>query len=111
MPVLPNTPTSVYNRTLYFNYTGDGSNFRVIYTGDTTGVTIAGTTSYTSHVYLNNPLNDSTILNLGYTYPNTIFSNHYTKAGSYTVSVVATNVKNTGTDLYRNVLSQTYIIQ
>jgi len=103
VPVLPNTPSSVYNRTLYFTCTGASSDFRVIYTGDTTATT--------SHVYLDNPKNDSTILNLGYSLTNSFFANQYSKAGTYTVSVVATNVKNTGNDLFRSVLSQTYIIK
>ena len=109
--VQPNVPTSVYNKTLYFTYTGGSSNFRVIYTGDTTVVTSGGVTTSTAHVYLTNPLNDSTIVSLAYNFPNSVFGYQYPKSGTYTATVVATDIKNTGTDFYRTTLSQTYIIK
>jgi len=98
--VLPNTPTSVYQRTLYFTYTG-GGDFTVIYTGDST------------HIY--NPQNANTltdsITSTAATFNAPFFSYKYSNAGSYTVTAVASNVKNFGSDIYRGVFSQTYIIK
>jgi len=99
-----NTPTNVYNKTLYFKYTGGSSDFRVIYTGDTTVVNAVNN----SHVY--DPSNDSTV-NYGYTFPNSIFSNQYSKAGTYTVTVIASNMKNNGKDVVKTVFSNKYIIK
>ncbi len=99
-----NTPTNVYNKTLYFKYTGGSSDFRVIYTGDTTVVNSVNN----SHVY--DPLNDSTI-NYGYTFSNTIFSNQYSKAGTYTVTVVARNLKDNGKDFVQTLFTKKYIMK
>ncbi len=94
--VNPNTATSVYNKTLYFKYTGGVSDFRVIYTGDA------------SHVY--SPGNDST-LNTGVSFPESWYSYKYPKSDTFRVSVVSTNVVAGKNDLKKAILTQAYIIK
>ena len=98
--VQPNTPSSIYKNTLYFRYTG-GADFSVIYTGDSLHI-------YNPQSY--NPLTDS-VSSTGYSFSNSIVAHNYTNAGTYTATVVATNVTNKGKDISRATLSQTYIIK
>gem|GEM_PF-5243586 len=98
--VPPNTPSSIYKNTLYFRYTG-GADFSVIYTGDSLHI-------YNPQSY--NPLTDS-VTSIGYSFSNSIVAHPYTNAGTYTATVVATNVKNKGKDINRATLPQTYIIK
>ncbi len=94
--VLPNTPTRVYNKTLYFKYTGGGSDFKVIYTGDA------------SHIY--DPKNDSTA-NSGAILPQGWYSYKYPKADTFRVTVLANNVANGGKDVQSGKLTETFIIK
>ena len=98
--VQPNTPNNIYKNTLYFSYTG-GGDFSVIYTGDSTHI-------YNPQSY--NPLTDS-VTSIPYSFSNSIVAHTYTSTGTYTATVVATNVKNKGNDINRATLSQTYIIK
>ncbi len=94
--VNPNTPTSVYNKTLYFKHNGGGSDFRVIYTGDA------------SHIY--SPLNDS-VANTAVTFPENGFYYKYPKSDTFRVTVVSTNVVVGKNELKRSILTQAYIIK
>lgn len=94
--VFPNTPTRVYNKTLYFKYTGGGSDFKVIYTGDA------------SHIY--DPKNDSTA-NSAVTFPDGWYSYKYPKADTFRVTVLANNVENSGKDIHSGKLTQNFIIK
>ena len=95
--VQPNTPTIIYDSTLYFKYTGSGSDFRVIYAGDST------------HIY--NPQNDST-LSTGDAFTDPFYSHRYSNisSGNVTVTAVATSIKNNGKNIYVGKLSETFII-
>lgn len=94
--VSPNTPTRVYNKTLYFKYTGGGADFKVIYTGDV------------SHVY--DPSNDSTA-NTAAVFPDAGYYYKYPKSDSFRVTVVSSNVNDGAKDTKRGVLTQLYIIK
>ncbi len=94
--VLPNIPTRIYNKTLYFKYTGDGSDFKVIYTGDV------------SHIY--DPQNDSTA-NTAAIISNGWYSYQYPKSDTFHVTVLANNVANGGKDIHRGKLTETFIIK
>ena len=94
--VFPNTPTRVYNKTLYFKYTGGGSDFKVIYTGDV------------SHIY--DPKNDSTA-NTGASFPDGWYSYQYTKSDTFHVTVLANNIANGGKDIHSGKLTETFIIK
>ena len=91
-----NTPTRIFNKTLYFKYTGGSSDFKVIYTGDV------------SHVY--SPGNDSTV-NTAVTFPDSWYSYKYPKSDTFRVTVVSTNVVVGKNDLKKTILTQPYIIK
>ena len=94
--VKANTPTRIYNKTLFFKYTGGGSDFKIIYTGDV------------SHVY--SPNNDSTA-NTAVTFPDGWYSYKYPKSDTFRVTVVSTNVVVGTNELKKAILTQPYIIK
>ncbi|MFP5039388.1 hypothetical protein [Parasediminibacterium sp. JCM 36343] len=93
-------PANVYKKTLYFNYCGSGSDFRVIYTGD----------SAHTHIDSSN-INSITDTETAFDFSSNYVIHQYTKAGTYKVVAIATNVGNNAKSTGRGEASKSVIIK
>lgn len=101
-PLPEEVSTKVYNKRVVVKYTGSAANSRIIYTGDTL------------HMYVSDPSKPpvgAVSSQSGVNYTGNIYYYDYLKKGTYTISVLSTNVGDKGRNIVRSVATKTIIIE